>query len=1040
MTTPTTWGAYSSAVLTGTSQVDSLLYGTEWSMSSVTYSFAAASSYWSTSIAGYGPSTSTSGEPWSTSYLLTSGEMAAVRTALASWAAVASISFLEVTDSSTVAGDIRFGYANGNLTGANGQAWAYAPGAFVKGGDVWFNTQSSSLLSTWSAGSYEYQTVIHELGHAIGLKHPFDASPTNTTLIDPSWDSRSFTVMSYKAGVGLDNSYFSFEPTTPMVLDILAAQHLYGANSSFNSTDTTYTFGAGTYHQAIWDGGGTDWIVNSASLASEIDLRPGYGSTLGQPVYVENAGGTPLYSVHNVWIAYGVTIENARGGSGADEITGNDAPNILDGGAGADTMVGGAGADTYYVDNTGDEVDEGSQAGTDLIYSSVSFSLPANVENLTLTGSSSLSEIGNGVANALLANSGDNRITGGGGDDSIDGAGGTDTAVFASSLSQYTVLWSQTNQTFTITSTTEGSDTVKNVEFFEFAGVSYSAAALIDFTPPSIVGLTPTDGAVGVAIGSDVVLTFSEAVARGTGNIVLKTSSGLTVETFDSASSQKLTLSGSTLSINPTADLAYSTTYKLDFPAGAVTDLAGNSFGGTAPYTYDFVTAAAPPDTTAPLAVTFSPADGTTGIAVGSDIVITFNEAIAKGSGNLLLKTATGLVVETFDAASSDRLTFSGNSLTINPSADLAYGTSFSLELPPSTVKDLAGNSYGGIATYDFATGAPPTPAAPSILSVLDDIGTAVGVVSPGALTDDAELLVSGRSSANETVTVYDGSLQVGRTTANNTGAWALTTAPLTSATHTFTAKASNSSNVEGPASGAYAVTVSLAIAGTSGSDALSGTKYANTMAGLAGDDVLYGGAGNDSLDGGSGLDVARYDGQRAGYVVTNNGTNMTVEAISGSEGTDVLTSIERIAFQDKAVAFDLTGAAGMTVRLLGAIFGSGYAGNAEFVGTGLALYALKIFGSAATDREIANVAISSPLFAQMAGPSNADFVNTIYHNVIGSYPSQPDLLYYTSLLDTGATTRADLAVMASQTTYNEANVGLVGLSQSGVEYVPAHL
>ncbi|MEF8769319.1 Calx-beta domain-containing protein [Candidatus Accumulibacter contiguus] len=117
-------------------------------------------------------------------------------------------------------------------------------------------------------------------------------------------------------------------------------------------------------------------------------------------------------------------------------------------------------------------------------------------------------------------------------------------------------------------------------------------------------------------------------------------------------------------------------------------------------------------DTTAPTVLSFNPTDGATGVAPGSHIVLTFSESIARGTGSIVLKTAAGATIESFDAATSNRLTLSGSTLTIDPTSDLANGTNYYLTFAAGTVKDLAGNAYAGITTYDFttATGTPPAP------------------------------------------------------------------------------------------------------------------------------------------------------------------------------------------------------------------------------------------------------------------------------------------------------------------------------------------
>ena len=101
-------------------------------------------------------------------------------------------------------------------------------------------------------------------------------------------------------------------------------------------------------------------------------------------------------------------------------------------------------------------------------------------------------------------------------------------------------------------------------------------------------------------------------------------------------------------------------------------------------------------DTTAPVVSTFSPSDGATNIAVGSNITVTFNEAIQRGSGNIEIRqgSATGALVESFDAASSSRLSLSGTTLTIDPTNNLANSTQYFVTFAAGSVRDLASTNY----------------------------------------------------------------------------------------------------------------------------------------------------------------------------------------------------------------------------------------------------------------------------------------------------------------------------------------------------------
>ena len=122
----------------------------------------------------------------------------------------------------------------------------------------------------------------------------------------------------------------------------------------------------------------------------------------------------------------GSSAINATGNAVANILTGNAGANQINGAAGADTMRGGAGNDTYIVDNSGDVVSEALNSGTDAVQASVSHSLSANVENLTLTGTAPTDGTGNDLANSITGNSAANRISAGAGNDTLDGGQGDD--------------------------------------------------------------------------------------------------------------------------------------------------------------------------------------------------------------------------------------------------------------------------------------------------------------------------------------------------------------------------------------------------------------------------------------------------------------------------------------------------------------------------------------------------------------------------------------------------------------------------------------
>ncbi|MBE9218110.1 beta strand repeat-containing protein [Dolichospermum flos-aquae] len=123
----------------------------------------------------------------------------------------------------------------------------------------------------------------------------------------------------------------------------------------------------------------------------------------------------------------GTAAINGIGNAANNTITGNAGNNTLDGGAGIDTLIGDAGDDIYIVDSITDTITENANAGIDTIQSSVTLTLAANFENLTLTGTAAINGTGNAANNVLTGNGANNTLTGGSGNDTLDGGVGNDT-------------------------------------------------------------------------------------------------------------------------------------------------------------------------------------------------------------------------------------------------------------------------------------------------------------------------------------------------------------------------------------------------------------------------------------------------------------------------------------------------------------------------------------------------------------------------------------------------------------------------------------
>ena len=227
-----------------------------------------------------------------------------------------------------------------------------------------------------------------------------------------------------------------------------------------------------------------------------------------------------------------------------------------------------------------------------------------------------------------------------------------------------------------------------------------------DVTPPTLSTLSPSNYSTTVAVGANLVLTFSEAIALGTGNITIKNLTNSMQSTIAVTDSTQVSISGSVLTINPTADLAGGLSYAIRIDAGAITDLATNAFSGIADdTTWTFNTLI--PDTNPPTIATLSPTNNASTVALGSNLVATFSEAIALGTGNITLKNLTDATQTLIAVTDAGQVSISGSILTINPATDLVVGKNYAVQIDSTAVKDLSNNFFTGIAndtTWAFTT------------------------------------------------------------------------------------------------------------------------------------------------------------------------------------------------------------------------------------------------------------------------------------------------------------------------------------------------
>ncbi len=252
-----------------------------------------------------------------------------------------NITFNEVLDTTTNFGAICF---SNNSQGAVSSGYAYYPDVtapFGIAGDLYINGDDESNLQGLTPGTYAYSTLVHELCHAIGLKHPGNYNAGEA----PSTEAGNFLIQTEDSGLYTVMSYIDAPQNQQREFlgsyDLLALKYLYGKHT-YNATDTAYKYtdASGQNLILINDTGGTDTIdASSIVLGAKIDLNAGKFSSIG----VLKDGVTA--AVDNVSIDFDTIIENVVATALNDTIIGNNSNNQLTGGAGNDTIDGGTGTD-----------------------------------------------------------------------------------------------------------------------------------------------------------------------------------------------------------------------------------------------------------------------------------------------------------------------------------------------------------------------------------------------------------------------------------------------------------------------------------------------------------------------------------------------------------------------------------------------------------------------------------------------------------------------------------------------------------------------
>jgi len=432
--------------------IDGVMWGWRWSSNQpnghtqLTYSFP-------TSTASYGGYTSIDGFETFNAH-----QQAAARKILAMYDSVCNVDFVFTTDGAS--GNIRMAEADAVNDGTGSVTIDTAMGnppdpncsPLASQGDTWFN---HAWYNSPASGDFAFASgLMHEIGHALGLKHGHvsqevqDANGTvlytNPTLA-PDHDSNEYSVMTYRyyPGGPVDSGEAIEFPSTPMQDDIFALQYLYGPNYDYNSGNTVYRWSPSTgeafingvgqgvplHHKiflTVWDGGGADtYDFSNYTTNAVIDLAPGGWSTPARAQRADLDVEHPNTHFARGCIAnaqvfqgdFNGYIENATGGSGNDTISGNSVGNALTGGTGNDVLNGLGGMDWLFGGGGRDALDGGNDID----------GLRGGGGNDALAGGESGDYLDGGQgADRLNGGEGDDVLVGGAGKDSLIGGVGAD--------------------------------------------------------------------------------------------------------------------------------------------------------------------------------------------------------------------------------------------------------------------------------------------------------------------------------------------------------------------------------------------------------------------------------------------------------------------------------------------------------------------------------------------------------------------------------------------------------------------------------------